>query len=73
MACQAKLIANDGREFALGKFNEGKRTETQIAHAIAQKYSAMIRRMGLPGPQIRIIRKDGTHLDIPLEQVRSVL
>ena len=72
MACEVKFISSDGKEFTLGKFNEGKRTETQIVSAAAKKYHNLVKRLELPGHIFRITRPHG-NIDVPVEQLKKYL
>lgn len=67
MARLVKMISGDGKEFILGRFNEGNRTEDQIIAAVVKKYHNMFKRLGLPGYKLRMVTKTGVH-EVPIEQ-----
>ncbi len=72
MSCTVKFVLPEGKEYDLGKFNEGKRTETQIVATAAKKYHNLIKRLELPGYLLRITRSNG-NIDVPMEQVKKFL
>lgn len=71
MACLLKLVTMDGRELKLGKFNEGKKTDTQIALAAARKYKNLIGRLECGGYKI-IVQRGAGHIEVPVDTFRNM-
>ena len=72
MACHVTFITDDGRSFDLGRFNEGKKTDTQVALVAAKKYHNLVKRLDLPGHKF-VVEREGGRVEIPLAQLKAAL
>lgn len=72
MACYVKFITKDGREFPLGRFNVGKKTDTQIALAAARKYHNLVSKLECGGHRF-VVERDGSRVEVPTESFRGKL
>lgn len=73
MSCYVKLLTPDAREFQLGKFNEGKKTDTDIALAAARKYKNLIRKLECGHYWIVVQRGSSAPIAVPVAQFRGLL
>lgn len=72
MACFVKLRTNDGREFELGRFNTGKKTDTEVALAAARKFKNLIGKLEC-GNHVLLVQRDGGNVSVPVEQFRGLV
>ena len=59
MACKVTLVVSDGREFPLGTFLEGKKSDTEIALTAARRYKNLVGKFQCHGHSLRVERKGG--------------
>lgn len=72
MACYVKFRTKDGREYPLGRFNEGKKSDSEIALAAARKYRNLMRSLECGG-HFLVVQRDGGATMVPTEQFHGKL
>jgi hypothetical protein len=55
MACEVLLQFNDGREFSLGRYNQGKATPEKIALRAAKRYRNLIGKLSCNDARIVVV------------------
>jgi len=66
VACYVKFIEKGGREFKLGRFNEGKKSDTEIALTAARKYKNLFRNLECGG-HLLVVERMGGSTQVPTE------